>query len=113
MQMTKPRKPRKGEDPNGIVLARGRRIKSPASAITMPGHRGRARSGRSRLPRLSDSEQQVWLLSNMINARGFHVDRALAEAARKIAQAAGPEINAEMAELTDGAVTSDQPGRLD
>ena len=42
----------------------------------------------------------------IINARGFHFDRTLAEAARKIAQALGPEINAELAQLTDGTVTS-------
>ena len=53
---------------------------------------------------LSDAEQKVWELSNRINERGFHVDRKFAEAARKIAQAAGPEIDAELAELTDGAV---------
>ena len=41
-----------------------------------------------------------------INQRGFCVDRVLAEAARGIAQAAAPEIDAELAELTDGAVTS-------
>ena len=45
------------------------------------------------------------MLSSRINARGFHVDRQFAEAARRIAQAAAPEIDAELAELTDGAVT--------
>ena len=38
--------------------------------------------------------------------RGFHVDRPFAEAARKIAQAAGPEIDAELTEITAGAVTT-------
>jgi DNA polymerase len=41
----------------------------------------------------------------MINDRGFCVDRPFAEAARRIAQAAGPEINAELAAITSGAVT--------
>ena len=45
------------------------------------------------------------MLSNQINARGFHVDRKFAEAARKIAKAAAPEINAEIGHITDGAVT--------
>ena len=45
------------------------------------------------------------MLSDQINERGFHVDRQFAEAARRIAQAAAPEIDAELAELTDGAVT--------
>ena len=58
-----------------------------------------------RLPPLSSAEQALWLLSCKINERGFHVDRTFAEAARKIAQAAAPEIDAELAELTGGAVT--------
>jgi DNA polymerase bacteriophage-type len=37
--------------------------------------------------------------------RGFCVDRAFAEAARKIARAAAPEIDQELADLTGGAVT--------
>jgi hypothetical protein len=44
---------------------------------------------------------------------GFHFDRALAEAARRIAQAIGPELNAELAQLTDGAISSiHQIGKL-
>ena len=53
------------------------------------------------------------MLSSRINERGFHVDRQFAEAARRIAQAAAPEIDAELAELTSGAVTGiDQVARL-
>src|SRR5262249_36500963 len=51
-------------------------------------------------------ESQLWLLDLRINARGFHIDRELAGAARSIAQAAAPELNAELALLTGGAVTS-------
>ena len=54
---------------------------------------------------LSPAEQAIWLLSSKINERGFHVDRGFAEAARRIAQAAAPEIDAELAEITGGAVT--------
>jgi DNA polymerase len=59
-----------------------------------------------RLPPLSPSEQVLWTLNHTINARGFHVDRAFAAAARAVAQAAAPEINAEIATITDGAVTT-------
>ena len=53
------------------------------------------------------------MLSCRINERGFHVDRQFAEAARRIAQAAAPEIDAELAELTGGAVTGiNQVARL-
>jgi DNA polymerase len=58
-----------------------------------------------RLPPLSEAEQALWVLSCTINQRGFCVDREFAEAARKIAQAAGPEIDAELAEITGGTVT--------
>ena len=59
-----------------------------------------------RLPPLSASEQALWELSNRINQRGFSVDRSFAEAARRIAQAAAPEIDAELARITGGAVTT-------
>jgi DNA polymerase bacteriophage-type len=45
-------------------------------------------------------------LDCLINDRGFHFDRTLALAARKITHALALEINAELAHLTDGAVTS-------
>ena len=50
---------------------------------------------------------------HQINTRGFHVDRSFAEAARKIAEAAAPEIEQEIAEITTGDVTSiNQVARL-
>ena len=58
-----------------------------------------------RVPALSVSEQTLWVLSCVINQRGFCVDRAFAKAARKIAQAAAPEIDAELSRITNSAVT--------
>src|SRR5262249_7420790 len=60
----------------------------------------------NRLPPLSPTEQAIWQLSHQINIRGFCVDRAFAEAARKIADAAAPEIDAEIAEITGGDISS-------
>ena len=57
------------------------------------------------MPPLTPAEQALWVLSSTINNRGFYVDRKFAEAARRIAQAAAPEINAEIAEITGGTVT--------
>ena len=49
----------------------------------------------------------------LVNARGFFCDRPLAEAARTITQAAAPELDTELAQLTIGAVTSiNQVARL-
>jgi DNA polymerase len=59
----------------------------------------------NRLSPLSAAEQALWVVSSRINARGFHIDRPFAEAARRIARSAVPEIDAELAELTNGAVT--------
>src|SRR5262249_2149872 len=60
----------------------------------------------NRLPLLSVPEQSLWEFSSRINEGGFYIDRAFAEAARKIAEAAAPEIDQEISELTDGAVSS-------
>jgi DNA polymerase len=66
-----------------------------------------------RLPALSPAEHTLWTLSSEINRRGFCVDRKFAEAARRVAQAAAPEIDAELAEITGGAVTAiNQVARL-
>ena len=66
-----------------------------------------------RLPALSSTEQRLWQLSHTINARGFCVDRKLVEAAREVARAAAPEIDAELAAITSGAVTTiNQVARL-
>jgi DNA polymerase bacteriophage-type len=62
---------------------------------------------------LPPAELLLWQLDAKINARGFHVDRELAEAARAVARAAGPEIDAELAEVTGGAVSgANQIARL-
>jgi hypothetical protein len=104
--MTKPRKPKAGEDPNGIYWVEdinGDKIirLSDYNCTDVEVER----EADSRVGRLSDYEQEVWLLSHRINERGFHVDRALAEAALKIAEAAGPEIDDALSDITDGAVT--------
>jgi DNA polymerase bacteriophage-type len=57
------------------------------------------------LPALSPAEHVLWQLSCGINDRGFQIDRSFIEAARRIAQEAAPEIDAELAAITGGAVT--------
>ena len=104
-KMTKPRKPTKGEDPNGLYWH-----EEPDQVFRLSdyncGDVEVEREAGTTLPPLSEAEQKVWLLSNKINERGFHVDRPFAEAARKIAQAAGPEIDAELTTITAGAATT-------
>ena len=103
-QISKPRKPRQGEDPAGTYWFDDQvRLDRLYSYCEQDGEV--ARELYNRLPPLSPDEQALWALSSQINERGFHVDRQFAEAARRIAQAAAPELDAELAELTAGAVT--------
>ena len=111
-QMSKPRKPRKDEDLAGIYWFDDQeRLGRLYAYCKQDGEVERELHGR--LPPLSVAEQALWVLSSRINERGFHVDRPFAETARRIAQTAGPEIDAELAELTNGAVAGiNQVARL-
>jgi DNA polymerase len=102
-QMSKPRRPHKDEDPFGLYWFNDEeRLQRLGEYCKQDVEVERELDGR--LPPLSDSEQVLWLLSNLINDRGFHIDRRFAEAARQIAKAAAPEIDVELVEITDGAV---------
>ena len=59
-----------------------------------------------RLPPLSEDEQRLWTLDARINARGFHVDRVLAEAARELANKEQGAINNAVSMLTNGTITT-------
>ena len=59
-----------------------------------------------RLLPLTDSEQALWVLDATINARGFHTDGPLLEAASHIAAAAGQATQDELIRITAGALTS-------
>src|SRR6516164_2842177 len=103
--MSKPRRPRKDEDPQGIYwfddeTREQRRNEYACKDAEIE------REAYQQLRPLPPEEQQVWLVDLIINARGFFVDRPLAEAGCTIAQTAAPELDAEFAQLTGGAVTS-------
>lgn len=57
-----------------------------------------------RIVRLSDYEQAVYHLSERINDRGIRIDRTSALAALALAEKAKANLDAEMAQLTSGAV---------
>ena len=104
-QMSKPRRPRKDEDPAGTYWFDDRGSAASGST-TIAGKTSKSSVSCSiGCRRCRPSEQALWVLSSRINERGFCVDRQFAEAARRIAQAAAPEIDAELAEITGGAVT--------
>jgi DNA polymerase len=103
-QMSKPRRARQGEDFNQIHwFDDDERLQRLYEYCRQDVEVERALF--NRLPPLSEAEHVLWQLSCRINERGFCVDRQFAEAARQIAQAAAPEIDAELARITSGAVT--------
>jgi DNA polymerase len=111
-QMSKPRRPHKDEDPSGTYW-----FDDPERLQRLYAYCRQdvevERELYARLPALSPAEQALWILSSTINGRGFYVDRSFAEAARKIAKAAAPEIDAELAEITNRSITGiNQVARL-
>ena len=105
LMMSKPRRSHKDEDPEGQYwfddLHRLERLYEYSKKDVEV-----EREAYEHLRPLVPEEQQLWLLDQRINARGFYLDRSFAEAARAVAEAAWPEINAELTELTAGIVTS-------
>lgn len=104
-QTSKPRRARKDEDPGGIYWFEDPERLDRLYSYCAQDVRFECELY-NRLPQLSPAEQAIWQLSHQINIRGFHIDRAFAEAARKVAEAAAPEIDQEIAEITGGDITS-------
>jgi DNA polymerase len=111
--MSKPRRPHIDEDPNGGPYWFDDEPRLQRLYEYNRDDLETEREAYYRLRRLHASEQIIWQLDQRINARGFYCDRVLGEAAHLVAQAAGPEIDAELAQLTNGAVTGvNQVARL-
>ena len=110
LMMSKPRKPHKDEDPGGL-LVRGSGPSRPPIRILPSGRRSRARTVCAPAAVVAFGTRRCGILDATINQRGFAIDRDLAEAARKIAAAAGPEIDAELAEVTGERRYVRQSGR--
>jgi AAA domain/DNA polymerase family A/Toprim domain/CHC2 zinc finger len=105
MAMSKPRRARQGEDKSIVHWhddpERRRRLADYCKRDVEV-----ERELYRRLPPLSEQEQRLWELDAIINARGFAVDRELAEATRATVVAEQAAIDVEIADLTGGAVTS-------
>jgi DNA polymerase len=111
-QTSKPRRAHKDENPDGVYWFDDQERLDRLFAYCAQDVRVE-RELYNRLPPLSPAEQAIWQLSHLINVRGFCVDRIFAEAARKIAEQAAPEIDQEITEITAGDVTSiNRVGRL-
>jgi DNA polymerase bacteriophage-type len=104
-QTSKPRRPRKDENPDQVHWFDDQeRLERLFSYCRQDVEVERELF--ERLPPLPPAEQALWELSSRINARGFCVDRAFAESARRIAEQAAPEIDEEIQELIGGDVTT-------
>src|SRR5262249_4667076 len=105
LQMSRPRKPRKGEDPSGIYW-----VDDPEKIERLHAYCRRdvetERAAHKRIGFLPAAEQKVWELDAVINDRGFHLDSELLEGALRVSANAETEINREIAEITGGAVTT-------
>ena len=112
LAMSRPRKPRKGEDPEGVYW-----IDDPESRERLAAYCKRdvetERAAHLRTGFLSPALQAEWLLDAVINDRGFFTDLTLAKAAQALVDAEQERIDADVAMLTDGKITSiDQVGRI-
>jgi DNA polymerase len=104
LMMSKRRRPRKDEDPQALLWFedpdRMTRLYEYAKTDAEV-----ERELHDVLQPLSAEELAVWRFDLRVNARGFYFDRKLAEAARAVAQAAAPELDAELTYITNSAVT--------
>jgi DNA polymerase len=103
LQMARPRKPRKGEDPGKIYwhddLERQARLYDYCKRDVAA-----ERELHQRIGFLSAEEQALWVLDQAINDCGISIDRELLDAAIKIAGAAQEELSVEIKKITAGAV---------
>ena len=105
LQLSKPRRPRKDEDPAGVYWHNDperlailyRYVKQDVAVERELDHR---------IGPLSPELQSEWLLDAVINERGTYLDGTLLDAAINISEAAQREINAELQEITGGELKS-------
>jgi DNA polymerase len=104
-QMARPRKPRAGEDPNGVYWHDDPEKLEQLYAYCRQDVEVE-RELFHRLPPLADSEQTLWQLDAAISGRGFCTDGPLLVAASRIAAAAGQAVQDELIRITAGELTS-------
>lgn len=104
-KMFKPRKPRQGEDPNGLYWHDTEELRAllykyaKQDIATM-------RELHQRLAPLPETEQEVAVIDAEINDTGVLIDAPLAMAASRLAASALAELDASIAQKTNGVVTA-------
>jgi DNA polymerase len=104
-RMSRPRRPRKGEDPNGVYYVDAPELRERLH-VYVKHDIDALRALYRRLPPLSDFEQLLYQLDAIINARGFYTDIDLAKAACEVARIEQANINVEIQALTNGEIDS-------
>lgn len=104
MRMARPRRPRKGEYPNGIYWFDDEERKQRLYEYCKNDVRVERELEKRLLP-LRPDEQRLWWLDQVINDRGVYVDTALCNAALKIVETAAGWLDDEMRKVTRGAVS--------
>jgi DNA polymerase len=105
MKMTKPRKPRKSEDPDAILWHEKPEQLEELGRYCIQDVLTEREAHHVLLP-LSGDEQEMWRIDRIINERGFLRDGELLEAEQQILEETKPAINAELSTLTGGAVNT-------
>lgn len=103
-----PRKPRAGEDPDGVYFNEPEEFPEEFERFHDYCDRDVATEAAAddRLIPLSAAEQALWVLDQKINDRGIRIDRTSARAAIRLAEKAKKVLDAEMRQITGGAVTA-------
>lgn len=102
LQMARPRKARKNEDPKRLYWW-GDKI-ARLAAYCVQDVRTEIAVGQRVLP-LSKSEQELWFLDQEINDKGVYIDEKLCLAAKRLVACAEDRLDKELAKITDHAVS--------
>jgi DNA polymerase len=103
--MWKPRKPRRGEDPNKLYWVDTPELRADLYIYNrQDGAVERELHQHPKLTPLPASERDTWMLDAEINDRGVYVDEPLAAPASRLAARALAALNVRLAQETDGAV---------
>jgi DNA polymerase len=105
LQMSRPRKPRKDEDPKGIYWFDDEERRRQLFEYCRQDVRTE-RELAKHVPFLEGDEQALWILDQAINDRGIHIDRQLLDAALKVADQGRAEIDIELKQITGGEIDS-------
>lgn len=104
LQMARPRRPKKGEAAGALAWwSDGDRVERLSDYCAQDVRTEQAISARV-LPLRAD-EQELWFLDQEINDRGVYIDQTLCLAAKRLVACAANRLDAELAKLTDHAVT--------